>query len=115
MSWAHAPTSAHLPADVATLARLACTEAPRLLGRFASDHVGLLLVHPDSDACPDLYRQRGQAFFAVEPLKDLQRMARDVGLEAAPRPGWFVAVLVGATHTATTYLAPAAVAARRAC
>lgn len=102
------------PDDVRALARLAAAEGPRLLEGFSPDAAGLLLVHPDSDACPDATRAAGQVYAAVEPVSELVTLARQVRLEGDRRPGWFLALLIGATHSAVLRLAPLDVATREA-
>jgi hypothetical protein len=95
------------PNDIVELARTALIEGPALLARFDPDEAGLCLIHPRSEACPDHIARQGRVFATVEPLDELQALARKVRLEAKRRPGWFVVLLVGIECSATIHITSA--------
>lgn len=97
---------ADCPADVRDLARTAGLEAPELLAGLDPDHVGLVLVHPRSPACPDPHARAGLVFATIESRDHLVELARKVRLTAQHRPGWFGCLLVGIETSGFCYLAP---------
>ena len=94
------------PDDVRDLARTAGLEAPELLAGHDPDHVGLVLVHPRSCACPGPQARAGRVFATIEPRDHLEELARKVNLAAKHRPGWFGCLLVGIETSGFCYLAP---------
>lgn len=102
------------PDDVRDLARLAATHGPELLAGHRPCDVALLVVHPDSDACPARARAARQVFARREPLAELEAIARRVGLEVHRPDGWFLGLLIGASESALIRLAPESIATRRA-
>jgi len=94
------------PTDVRDLARTAGTEAPELLAGLDPDHVGLVLIHPRSPACPGPQARAGRVFATIEPRAHLEELARKVRLTAQHRPGWFGCLLVGIETSGFCYLAP---------
>lgn len=97
---------ADCPADVRDLARTAGLEAPELLAGLDPDHVGLVLIHPRSPACPDPHARAGRVFATIESRDHLVELARKVRLTAQHRPGWFGCLLVGIETSGFCYLAP---------
>ena len=102
------------PDDIRELTRLAETRGPELLSRMRPAKWGLVLVHPDSDACPAPVSRVRRVHAIVLPVDDVIRMARELHVEAHRPDGWHLGLLVGATHSAVVRLAPASVASRRA-
>ena len=94
------------PADVRDLARTAGLEAPELLAGLDPDHVGLVLIHPRSPACPDPHARAGRVFATIESRDHLVELARKVRLTAQHRPGWFGCLLVGIETSGFCFLAP---------
>lgn len=92
------------PADMVDLARIASTEGARLLEGLRPDRVGLVVVHPDSPACPDSHAGQGRALVRVEPLSKVERVARLAGLRHQPDHERFSAVLLGQRHKAALTL-----------
>ena len=97
---------ADCPADVRDLARTAGLEAPELLAGLDPDHVGLVLIHPRSPACPDPHARAGRVFATIESRDHLVELARKVRLTAQHRPGWFGCLLVGIETSGFCFLAP---------
>ena len=102
------------PDDVRDLAQLAASEGRELLAGHRPAEVALLVVHPDSTACPTHARAARRVFAKLEPLTDLVAIARQVGLDAHRPDGWFLGLLLGATDAAIVRLAPESIASRRA-
>ena len=97
---------ADCPCDVRELARLVAAEGPALLGGLSPDDAGLIAVHPRSPSCPDGLAAAGKTFTAVVPAEELEGLAREAGLTAQHRPGWFGCLLVGIETSGFCYLAP---------
>ena len=94
------------PDDVRDLARTAGLEAPELLAGHDPDHVGLVLVHPRSPACPDPHARAGLVFATIQSRAHLEELARSIKLNVKHRPGWFGCLLVGIETSGFCFLAP---------
>ena len=95
------------PPDVRDLARTACLDGPGLLAGFSPDDAGLVLVHPRSEAALPDFARRGRVLATVEPIEELEALARRLNLAGRRRPGWFGCLLVGIETSGFIHLAPA--------
>jgi hypothetical protein len=96
---------ADFPADLCELARVATDRAPEALAGHRPDQAGLVVIHPDSPFAPD--DQAGDGVrYGVEPMARMRELAGLLPLAAplAPRPGVYVAILLGAQRVATLAL-----------
>lgn len=100
------------PQDVRDLALTASIEGPELLAGQSPAEVGLILIHPDSKACPPTAAVRGHVACFVKPLAELLALAAETRLRVVVKPGWFSILLVGVKRVATVRLAHPEVARR---
>lgn len=95
------------PDDLRRLARLVATEGPRLLAERSPDLAGILLIHPDAEVYPEPAKGAPRGVFArVLDLATLETFAREHGLAARRRPGWYGCLLIGAERCGFSYLTP---------
>lgn len=81
------------PEDLRELLQALAFEVPALLRGLDPVRIGVTLVHPDSNVQID--GAAGCIVARLDPVTWMQERARVAGNELAPRPGYFLAVLLG--------------------
>lgn len=97
-------------AELLPLAALACQHGPAMLteqdGFLSPTEVGLIVVHPNSPACPSPQARKGRAQLLVMSLAAVHMLAESLGVQIEVRPGWYAVLLAGNDFAAPGYLIP---------